>query len=370
MGHLRQSTLREARDPVVRPLPRSRSPSRSSRRPTSRGSRSRSAARRSRLVPDDIVLAGPRGRARRAARPDAHLPAPRGRPDGRRGSPSPRSSLGTGLANGARRVRLGRQARHRSASLLVGAIVLIDSTDRLWVVVAAARRRHGRGGRLGPRRASPSIRATGRRRSSASTISPRSRPRRSSSASRRSIAATASPVCRSSPAIVGCLGIVLGAALASLLGLYLAAAALIAIAALARVAAAPLGRDHRARRRGADGRDVRAPKRRARVPAAVVRSGRERAARPVRGQLEPAADLRVHRRPHLPRASRPRHRLVGRAAARGVRALPPGRASTLPRSAAALLPARRQALHPPADLRPGRLRARHRRARAAARARS
>ena len=43
---------------------------------------------------------------------------------------------------------------------------------------------------------------------------------------------------------------------------------------------------------------------------------------PVRGELEPAPDLRLHRRPRLPRPAPPRHRLVRRAAAGGVRALP------------------------------------------------
>ena len=64
---------------------------------------------------------------------------------------------------------------------------------------------------------------------------------------------------------------------------------------------------------------------------------------PVRGELEPAADLRLHRRPHLPRPPGPRHRLVGRAAAGGVRAVPPRRARALLRPAAALLPASRPA---------------------------
>ena len=92
--------------------------------------------------------------------------------------------------------------------------------------------------------------------------------------------------------------------------------------------------------------------------------GRRRAARAVRRELEPAADLRLHRWPHLPRPARARNRLVGRASARGVRAVPPGRAETLSRPARPLLPAREWIVHPAADVRPGRLRARHRRHRA------
>ena len=53
--------------------------------------------------------------------------------------------------------------------------------------------------------------------------------------------------------IVGCLGIVLGAALASLLGLYLAAAALIVIAAFAASLRLRPVVDHRARRARATG---------------------------------------------------------------------------------------------------------------------
>ena len=52
-------------------------------------------------------------------------------------------------------------------------------------------------------------------------------------------------------------------------------------------------------------------------------------ARPVRRQLEPAADLLVHRRPHLRRPPGARNRLVGRAAAARVRAVPPRRARAL-----------------------------------------
>ena len=85
-------------------------------------------------------------------------------------------------------------------------------------------------------------------------------------------------------------------------------------------------------------------------------------ARRVRGELEPAADLRLHRRAGLPRPP-------GHSARAGTALLPPdefaqylpGRARALLRPAAALLPAGGRRLHPPADLRPGALRARARR---------
>ena len=72
------------------------------------------------------------------------------------------------------------------------------------------------------------------------------------------------------------------------------------------------------RRRRGDGDDGDAAQRRARLPPGVVRAG-ARAARPVRGELEPAPDLRVRRRARLPRQPDPRHRLARRAAPGGVR---------------------------------------------------
>ena len=63
-------------------------------------------------------------------------------------------------------------------------------------------------------------------------------------------------------------------------------------------------RSRDARRRGRRDRgDALAPQRRARLPPGVVRPGAG-AARPVRGELEPAPDLRVRRRPRLSRPAR------------------------------------------------------------------
>ena len=156
-------------------------------------------------------------------------------------------------------------------------------------------------------------------------------------------------------------GIVLGASLASLLGLYLGR-----------------GRDDRARAR-APRPALGAPSSSPSLICAAVTAGTlglrsgdlgflqswfgppPETPGPVRGELEPPADLRLHRRPRLPRQPGPRHRLGGRAAPGGLRAVPPRRARALPRPAAALLPAGRRTLHPAADVRPGALRARPRR---------
>ena len=70
----------------------------------------------------------------------------------------------------------------------------------------------------------------------------------------------------------------------------------------------PRGRPHTRDRLCGDGRDVRRAKRRPRLPAGLVRPA-PGDARTVRCELEPAADLRLHRRPRLPRPSGPRHRL-------------------------------------------------------------
>ena len=162
--------------------------------------------------------------------------------------------------------------------------------------------------------------------------------------------------------VVGALGIVLGASLASLLGLYLADGGDDRARAGAPRPAPPRRRRHRPDLRRRDCRDVRPPQRRPRLPAVVVRAAAGDAG-PVRRELEPAADLRLHRRPRLPRQPGLRHRLGGRAAAARVRAVPPRRARALLRPAAALLPAGDGHAHPAADVRPGALRARARRGR-------
>ena len=90
-----------------------------------------------------------------------------------------------------------------------------------------------------------------------------------------------------------------------------------------------------------DRRNAGAAAGRARLSPVVVRAAAGDAGR-VRGELEPAADLRVRRRPRLPRPAAARHRLARRAAAGGVRPLPAGRARAVPGPAAALLPARRR----------------------------
>ena len=76
-----------------------------------------------------------------------------------------------------------------------------------------------------------------------------------------------------------------------------------------------------------------AAQRRPRLPA-VSGSGRRRThAGPVRRQLEPAADLRLHRRPRLPRQPGPRHRLVRASCRRtSTRATSPTLASASPTS--------------------------------------
>ena len=122
--------------------------------------------------------------------------------------------------------------------------------------------------------------------------------------------------------IVGALGITLGAALASLLGLYIAGAVLVSLAAarsalrlrpvVVTVLVALSVTAGTYALRGSDFGFL-----------TMAGAGQECPARPVRRQLESTADLLVHRRPRLPRASDPRDGLVGRAAAVGVRPLLP-----------------------------------------------
>src|SRR5581483_2084718 len=99
-------------------------------------------------------------------------------------------------------------------------------------------------------------------------------------------------------------------------------------------------------------RHAHAPLRRFRIPASLVRQARATAG-PVRGIVEPAPHLHVHRRAGVPRPSAARHRLVPAAAAARVRPLPAGREAAVQRPADAVLPVVRQAPHPAADLRPG-----------------
>ena len=213
----------------------------------------------------------------------------------------------------------------------------------------------------GARSSSSSTAASGRGRSWASTIWPRSRRWRSCSGSRTSSTATGRP-----PAVglvgigVGTVGIVLGASLASVLGLYLAAVAMVALALarhdLRRRAVVVTVADLRRR----DSRDLRRARRRSRLSPVLVRAAAGDAGA-VRRELEPPADLRLHRRPRLPRQPVLRHRLGGRAAASRLRPVPPRRARALPRPAAALLPAGDRHADPAADVRSGALRARPRR---------
>ena len=82
---------------------------------------------------------------------------------------------------------------------------------------------------------------------------------------------------------------------------------------------------------------------------------------PVRIELEPAPDLRLRRRPHLPRPAAHRDRLVGRPASVDLRQVRPGGPAEVPRQPAAVLPEDRPPVHPAAGLRRGAVRARPRR---------
>ena len=240
--------------------------------------------------------------------------------------------LGVRLRREARRAR-GARARDARARLHEAAA----RGDRRRAAPVHDRRRRRRA-RATSRPAAEGV----KRRSSASTTSP---------PSRRCRCSTGSPL-RPGPSnagrraalaiVAGGIGCILGAALASLLGLYLGAAALLAIAALRRRLAPARARSSTARRRRA-----------VTAGTLTLRSGDlgflqswfgkpASTPGPVRGELEPAADLRVHRRPGLPRPPAARHRLVRRAAAARVRALPPGCTTALPRPARPLLPARRR----------------------------
>lgn len=140
--------------------------------------------------------------------------------------------LATGLANGSTAfVAAGKLVT--LTALLAGCVVLIDSTDRLWIVtglIVAITTAGVAWGLVGFARQPGSRQASFLGEHDLAALSTASL-----------VIGLAALHCRHRlshlplfAAIVGCIGITLGAALASLLGLYLAAAALIAIAALRR----------------------------------------------------------------------------------------------------------------------------------------
>ena len=361
MGHLRQSTIREARDPAFAMLLAAIGVSliRAVNQP---GFSVSLAGTSVRIVLGDLLLAAlVVVIALRVTRTRAY----------------PRSAavltvaalafaaliLATALANGSTAFVAAGKLVFLSA-LLVGCVVLIDSADRLWVVVllivivtAAAV-----GWGLVGFAQNPGSRQ-------ASFLGEHDLAALSTACL---IVALAALHCRHRliplplvAGVVGCAGIMLGAALASLLSLYLAIAALIVIAAFARLAAPSLGR-------------------RSRCVVAVVLTGATYSLRAgdlgfLQQWFAPAEDAKpgqyagswsqrlifvVHRWPDLPRPAGARNGLVGRASAVGVRTIPPGRPDTLSGPARPLLSAREWVVHPAADLRSGGVRARHRRHRA------
>src|SRR5207344_2578883 len=115
------------------------------------------------------------------------------------------------------------------------------------------------------------------------------------------------------------------------------------------IAAPALGGDHDADRSRDHGRDVLAQGGRPGVPPAMVRPRGEPPARPVRRELEPAADLRLHRWADLRRASGAGNWMVGQPPALGVRPVPPRRPKTLSRPAIQIFSASRWVVHPATD---------------------
>ena len=299
---------------------------------------------------------------RRPRRPPAAAPAfavARGCSSRRRRSARLSSRL---VARERLATRSLRPASSSSSALLgLGAAVLIDSPQRLRALLVLVVVLRGGRDRLGARRL-PHVGS-----GAPGVVHGRARPRRPRDARRRDRARARPRAPRQSPAcsritglVIGVIGTILGAALASLIGLYLASVVVLLLArrrgdlrwtaALVTLAVAGLS----------TAGHCRAPGRRPRLPPVVVRPAAG-ASRPVRRELEPAADLRLHRRPRLSRPAGARDRLARAAAAGGVRPLPPRRARAVPGPAGALLPARRRGLHPAAGLRPGALRARPRR---------
>jgi hypothetical protein len=230
MDHLRQSTMREVRDPAFALLLASIAVSliKAVEQP---GVTIALAGTSARLVPSDlllallaVVIAVRVARARSYPRPAVGLTVA--------AAALASLILVTGLANGgAAVVAAGKLVI--LAVLLVASVVLIDSADRLWLVTlllvvvttaAVAWALVGFAQHPGDRQAS----FLGEHDLAAlSTVS--------------LVVGLAALHCRHrlsrlplAAGIVGSLGIVLGAALASLLGLYLAGAALIALAALRR----------------------------------------------------------------------------------------------------------------------------------------
>lgn len=230
MGHLRQSTVREARDPAFSLFLAAITISlvKAVNQP---GITITLGGTSARLVAGDLVLAalavviGVRiARTRNYPRPAIALTAT--------GAALALLILVSVFANGVGAlVSAGKLVT--LAALLIGSVVLVDTTDRLWVVVlllvvvtaaAVAWGLVGFAHNPGSRQASFLGEHDLAALSTATLVVGLAALHCRHRLSRLPLAA----------GIVGCLGIVLGAALASLLGLYLAAAALIAIAALRR----------------------------------------------------------------------------------------------------------------------------------------
>jgi hypothetical protein len=230
MGHLRQSAMREARDPIFALFLASIAASliKATEQP---GLTITLAGTSVRLVPGDlllallaVVIAGRVFRNRSYPRPAVVLTAA--------AAALAFLVLITGLANGGTAfVTAGKLVM--LGVLLVASVVLIDTVDRLWVVTllivivttaAVAWGLVGFAQHPGDRQASFLGEHDLAALSTASLVVGLAALHCRHRLSRLPLAA----------GIVGCVGIVLGAALASLLGLYLAGAALIGIAALRR----------------------------------------------------------------------------------------------------------------------------------------
>ena len=230
MGHLRQSTVSEARDPAFALLLAAIAVSliKAVDQP---GLTVAVAGVSVRVVLGDLLVAALAGaiairviRTRSYPRPAAALTVA--------ATAFAALILTTGLANGGTAfIAAGKLVT--LTALLAGCVVLIDSTDRLWavtlliVIVTAGAVAWGLVG---------FAQHPGRRQ--ASFLGEHDLAALSTACL---VVGLAALHCRHrlgrlplAAGIVGCLGIVLGAALASLLGLYLAAAALIAIAAFRR----------------------------------------------------------------------------------------------------------------------------------------
>jgi hypothetical protein len=230
MGHLRQSTMREVRDPAFALLLASIAVSliKAAEQPGVTVALAKTSAR---LVPGDlllallaVVIAVRVFRNRSYPRPAVAVTAI--------AAALASLVLVTGLANGGTAlVAAGKLVM--LAVLLVASVVLIDTVDRLWIVTllivivtaaAVAWALVGFAQHPGDRQASFLGEHDLAALSTASLVVGLAALHTRHRLSGLPLVA----------GIVGCLGIVLGAALASLLGLYLAGAALIGIAALRR----------------------------------------------------------------------------------------------------------------------------------------